>query len=161
MIVKNDAKGSFGAFSNLGRTTVNTFINIKNKDLILYPEKYRNNKESIINFLKRNKYNNIEGDESKERIKDDQNFEEESEIEEPIEEQDIFEINEEEKNNKNNKKSNKSYKSNRFFHKTNIEAYKYHDMNMKKKRIKKKFLLLIVQNIFQKRISFGIECLRV
>ena len=43
MIVKNDAKGSFGAFSNLGRTTVNTFINIKNKDLILYPEKYRNN----------------------------------------------------------------------------------------------------------------------
>ena len=151
MIVKNDAKGSFGAFSNLGRTTVNTFINIKNKDLILYPEKYRNNKESIINFLKRNKYNNIEGDESKERIKDDQNFEEESEIEEPIEEQDIFEINEEEKNNKNNKKSNKSYKSNRFFHKTNIEAYKYHDMNMKKKRIKKKFFTPNCTKYFPKK----------
>lgn len=139
MLVKNDAKGSFGAFSNLGRTTVNTFINIKNKDLILHPEKYRNNKDSIINFLKRNKYNNIEGDESKEQIKDDQNFEEESEIEEPIEEHDIFDINEEEEKNKKNKEKNKNINLNNFFHKTNIEAYKYHDMNMQKKRIKKKF----------------------
>ena len=97
MLVKNDAKGSFGAFSNLGRTTVTSFINIKNKDAILNPEKYRNNKNSIINFLKRNKYSNIEGDESKEEVKDDQNFEEESEMEEPIEEHDIFEITESEK----------------------------------------------------------------
>ena len=65
MMVTNDAKGSFGALSNIGKTTVNSFINIKNKDKILYPEKYRNNKFSIINFLKRNKYSNIEGDESK------------------------------------------------------------------------------------------------
>ena len=34
MLVTNDAKGSFGAFSNIGRTTVNSFINIKNKDII-------------------------------------------------------------------------------------------------------------------------------
>ena len=140
MLVKNDAKGSFGAFSNLGRATVNTFVNIKNKDLILNPEKYKNNKDSIIKFLKRNKYNNIEGDESKELIKDDQNFEEESEIEEPIEDHDIFDINEEEEeNNKKNKEKNKNINSNNIFHKTNNEAYKYHDMNMNKKRIKKNF----------------------
>ena len=51
MLITNDAKGSFCAFSNVGRTIVK-FINIKNKDMILYPEKYRNNKYSIINFLK-------------------------------------------------------------------------------------------------------------
>ena len=138
MLVKNDAKGSFGAFSNLGRTTVTSFINIKNKDAILNPEKYRNNKNSIINFLKRNKYSNIEGDESKEEVKDDQNFEEESEMEEPIEEHDIFEITEAEKKNKENK-NKKNLNSKNIFHKTNFEAYKYHDMNMQKKRVRKKY----------------------
>ena len=63
MIVKNDAKGSFGAFSNMGSTTVNSFINIKRQDFILHPEKHLNGKQSLIHFLKRNKYNNIEGDE--------------------------------------------------------------------------------------------------
>ena len=138
MLVKNDAKGSFGAFSHLGRTTVTSFINIKNKDAILNPEKYRNNKNSIINFLKRNKYSNIEGDESKEEVKDDQNFEEESEMEEPIEEHDIFEITEAEKKNKENK-NKKNLNSKNIFHKTNFEAYKYHDMNMQKKRVRKKY----------------------
>jgi len=146
----NDAKGSFGAFSNIGRTTVNSFINIKNKDIILYPEKYRNNKYSIINFLKRNKYNNIDGDESKEDVKDDKNFEEESEMEEPIEEHDIFEITEEEKKNKVKKKK-KGMTKKIIFHKTNSEAYKYHDMNVQKKRIKKKYFTPNCTKYFPKK----------
>ena len=150
MLVTNDAKGSFGAFSNIGRTTVNSFINIKNKDIILYPEKYRNNKYSIINFLKRNKYNNIDGDESKEDVKDDKNFEEESEMEEPIEEHDIFEITEEEKKNKVKKKK-KGMTKKIIFHKTNSEAYKYHDMNVQKKRIKKKYFTPNCTKYFPKK----------
>ena len=150
MLVTNDAKGSFGAFSNVGRTTVNSFINIKNKDMILYPEKYRNNKYSIINFLKRNKYNNIDGDESKEDVKDDKNFEEESEMEEPIEEHDIFEITEEEKKNKVKKKK-KGMTKKIIFHKTNSEAYKYHDMNVQKKRIKKKYFTPNCTKYFPKK----------
>ena len=94
----------------------------------------------MINFLKRNKYTNIDGDESKEEIKDDENFEEESESEEAIEEHDIFDIKEEEKiKNKKDKEKNKKIGAQGIYHRTNSEAYKYHDINMKKKRIKKKF----------------------
>ena len=140
MIIKNDAKGTYGAFSNVGRATVNEFINIKNQDKILYPEKHLNYKTAMINFLKRNKYTNIDGDESKEEIKDDENFEEESESEEPIEEHDIFDIKEDEKiKNEKDKQKNKNIGSQGIYHRTNSEAYKYHDINMKKKRIKKKF----------------------
>ena len=138
MIIRNDTKGSFGAFSYVGRSTVNAFINIKKKDFILNPDKHLYNKNAMIDFLKRNKYNNIEGDESKEEIKDDENLEEESETEEPIEEEDIFELKEEEKNKKDKQKNIKK-ESQGVFHRTNTEAYKYHDLNMKKKRIKKKF----------------------
>ena len=140
MIIKNDAKGTYGAFSNVGRATVNEFINIKNQDKILYPEKHLNYKTAMINFLKRNKYTNIDGDESKEEIKNDENFEEESESEEPIEEHDIFDIKEDEKiKNEKDKQKNKNIGSQGIYHRTNSEAYKYHDINMKKKRIKKKF----------------------
>ena len=137
MLIKNDAKGSYGAFSYIGRSTVNAFINIKKQDFILNPEKHLSNKNAMIDFLKRNKYNNIEGDESKEEVKDDQNFEEETETEEPIEEHDIFELKEEDKDK--NKQANKKRDSQGVYHRTNIESYKYHDMNMKKKRTKKKF----------------------
>ena len=109
MIIKNDAKGTYGAFSNVGRATVNEFINIKKQDKILNPEKHLNYKTAMINFLKRNKYTNIDGDESKEEIKDDENLEEESESEEPIEEHDIFDIKEDEriKNEKDKQKNKK------------------------------------------------------
>ena len=140
MIIKNDAKGTYGAFSNVGRATVNEFINIKKQDKILNPEKHLNYKTAMINFLKRNKYTNIDGDESKEEIKNDENFEEESESEEPIEEHDIFDIKEDEKiKNEKDKQKNKKIGSQGIYHRTNSEAYKYHDINMKKKRIKKKF----------------------
>ena len=140
MIIKNDAKGTYGAFSNVGRATVNEFLNIKRQDKILNPGKHLNYKTAMINFLKRNKYTNIDGDESKEEIKDDENFEEESESEEAIEEHDIFDIKEEEKiKNKKDKEKNKKIGAQGIYHRTNSEAYKYHDINMKKKRIKKKF----------------------
>ncbi len=140
MIIKNDAKGTYGAFSNVGRATVNEFINIKKQDKILNPEKHLNYKTAMINFLKRNKYTNIDGDESKEEIKDDENFEEESESEEPIEEHDIFDIKEDERiKNEKDKQKSKKIGSQGIYHRTNSEAYKYHDINMKKKRIKKKF----------------------
>ena len=38
-MLENEAKGSFGAFSSIGRITAETFINIKRKDLILNPKK--------------------------------------------------------------------------------------------------------------------------
>ena len=152
MIVKNDAKGSYGAFSNMGRTTVNSFINIKRQDFILHPEKHLNGKQSIINFLKRNKYNNIEGDESKEQIKDDENFEEESENEEPIEEHDIFDIKEEEKEKKKKmRQKNRKRDPYSLYHKTNNEAYKYHDLHMTKKKIKKEFFTPNCTKYFPKK----------
>ena len=140
MIIKNDAKGSFGAFSNIGRATVISFMNIRKQDSILNPKTKKDNKNAIIDFLKRNKYNNIEGDTSQEEIKDDQDFNEESENEESIEEQDIFDLKEEEKEkNKKMDLKNKKRGQHSLFHKTNIEAYKYHDLHMTKKKVKKKY----------------------
>ena len=137
MIIKNDAKGSYGAFSKIGKATVNSFLNIKNQEQIINPKNNTDNKLLIIDFLKRNKYKNIEDDTSYEELKDSENFDEESETEEPIEEHDIFDINEDKKIT--NDQRNKKRKSLKFFHKTNIESYKYHDMNMKKKKKKKPF----------------------
>ena len=95
-MLENEAKGSFGAFSSFGRITAETFINIKRKDKILNPKKNIGNKEIIVNFLKRNKYQNIEGDAKEEEIKEqnEKNFDD-SEIEDIEEESDIFKINEE------------------------------------------------------------------
>ena len=96
-MLENEAKGSFGAFSSIGRITAETFINIKRKDKILNPKKKTRNKQIIINFLKRNKYQNIEGDLKEEEIKEPNNKNlDDSEIEDVEEESDIFELNEEE-----------------------------------------------------------------
>ena len=148
MLIKNDAKGSFGAFSNMGRTTVISFMNIKKKDSLLNPKNNKDNKNAIIDFLKRNKYNNIEGDLSIQEIKDDENFEEDSQSEEPTDEHDIFDIKQ-----IKNKNKNKSVKRgpHTLYHKTNIEAYKYHDLNMTKKKIKKQFLTPNCTKYFPKK----------
>ena len=148
MLIKNDAKGSFGAFSNMGRTTVISFMNIKKKDSLLNPKNNKDNKNAIIDFLKRNKYNNIEGDLSIQEIKDDENFEEDSQSEEPTDEHDIFDI--KEIKNKNKTKSIKRG-PHTLYHKTNIEAYKYHDLNMTKKKIKKQFLTPNCTKYFPKK----------
>ena len=148
MLIKNDAKGSFGAFSNMGRTTVISFMNIKKKDSLLNPKNNKDNKNAIIDFLKRNKYNNIEGDLSIQEIKDDENFEEDSQSEEPTDEHDIFDI--KQIKNKNKTKSIKRG-PHTLYHKTNIEAYKYHDLNMTKKKIKKQFLTPNCTKYFPKK----------
>ena len=96
-MLENEAKGSYGAFSSIGRITAETFINIKRKDIILNPKKNTGNKQIIIDFLKRNKYTNIDGDIKEEEIKDpNENNLDDSEIQDMEEESDIFALNKEE-----------------------------------------------------------------
>ena len=143
-MLENEAKGSFGAFSSIGRITAETFINIKRKDKILNPKKKTRNKQIIINFLKRNKYQNIEGDLKEEEIKEpnDKNLDE-SEIEDVEEDSDIFEINEEEEQKRKEmlEKKNKKKSKDLFtcYHRTNEDAYKFHDLHINKKKEKSIF----------------------
>ena len=116
MHTKNNSKNQFIALSNVGKATAKSFINIKKKDILLNPRNYADKKKLVVDFLKRNKYDNIEDDVSKEEIKDDENFEE-SETEEPLEEHDIFEINEDEK--QKSKKKLEQKESHTPFHKIN------------------------------------------
>ena len=148
MHTKNNSKNHFIALSNVGKATAKSFINIKKKDILLNPRNYADKKKLVVDFLKRNKYDNIEDDVSKEEIKDDENFEE-SETEEPLEEHDIFEINEDEKQKSNKKLIQKE--SHTPFHKINSEAYKFHDMNMKKKRKKNLFFTPNCTKYFPKK----------
>ena len=140
-MIENDAKGSYGAFSTMGKITAEVFINIKKKDKIINPKRNKGNNQIIVNFLKRNNYDNIEGDTKKEAVKDnnDKNLDE-SEVEEPEEESDIFEINEEEEKKKKEKENEKNKKkrgdSFTCYHRTNEDAYKFHDLHMNKKRFK-------------------------
>ena len=141
-MIQNEAKGSFGAFSSTGRLTAETFINIKRKDKILNPKKKNKNKQIIIDFLKRNKYQNIEGDTKEEEVKEpNEKNVDDSEIEDIEEESDIFQINSEEIKKKkkeelqkmNEKKRNDSFSC---YHRANEDAYKFHDLHMNKKREK-------------------------
>ena len=144
-MLENEAKGTFGAFSSIGRITAETFINIKRKDKILNPKKNTGNKQIIIDFLKRNKYQNIEGDLKEEEVKEpnEKNFED-SEIEDVEEESDIFQINEEEEKKIKEKLSKKKEKKRKdsfsCFHRTNEDFYKFHDLHMNKKKEKTTFL---------------------
>jgi hypothetical protein len=139
-MLENEAKGSFGAFSSIGRITAETFINIKRKDLILNPKKNTGNKQIIIDFLKRNKYANIEGDLKEEEIKEpnEKNLDD-SEIEDIEEESDIFALDKEEEQ-KRKEKAKKKAMINKdpftCFHRTNEDAYKFHDLHMNKKKEK-------------------------
>ena len=142
-MLENDAKGSYGAFSSVGRASAEAFINIRKKDTILNPKKNKGNNKIIIGFLKRNKYDNIEGDVKKEDLKEkeEQNLDD-SEVEDIEEEVDIFEINEEEEKKKKEeekmkkKKRKKRRDSFTNFHRTNEDAYKFHDMHLNKKKYK-------------------------
>ena len=143
-MLENEAKGSFGAFSSYGRITAESFINIKKKDKILNPKKNTGNKKIIIDFLKRNKYQNIEGDVKEEEVKEpnEKNLND-SDIEDVEEESDIFQINEEEKQKKKeNLKNKKKKKKDPFtcFHRINEDAYKFHDLHMNKRKEKTHFL---------------------
>ena len=72
-MLENDEKGSYGAYSSAGKNSVELFTNVRKKDSILNPQSNSKNKTSIINFLKRNGYHNIHGDDTelKRRLMDE------------------------------------------------------------------------------------------
>jgi len=135
--IKNDEKGYFGCFSKTGKNSAEILTNIRMKDSLLNPEKsFKNNKEAMVNFLKRNGYTNIYGDDKKIDIIIDNELND-SVIEDMEEEIDIFEKfktrNKKNKNEKNkiNKNKKKDIKK-KYFHRLNAELYKYHDMHLNK-----------------------------
>ena len=139
-MVKNDTKGYFGAFSKTGKNSAEILSNVRQKDRLLNPQKYKGNNKSVVNFLKRNGYHNIYGDdEVVKMIKDDDL--DDSQIEEVEEEVDIFKLQkklkkEVSKDKKQNKKKNEIKK---YYHRTNGEAYKFHDMHRQKGHKKKEY----------------------
>ena len=133
-LIKSDAKGYFGAFSKAGKNSAEILVNIRQKDRLLNPQKYRGDNKSAINFLKRNGYHNIYGDnEMIKMIKD--NELDDSQIEEVEEEIDIFKM-EDKKTNENLqfKKKPKIKKKElvKYFHRTGSGAYKFHDLHRQK-----------------------------
>ena len=150
-MIKNDTKGYFGAFSKTGKNSAEILGNVRQKDRLLNPQKYKGNNKSIINFLKRNGYHNIYGDdEIVKMIKEDEL--DDSQIEEVEEEIDIFKLqkkrkievakNKEKDRNKNkdkNKEKPKIVEIKKYYHRTNSEAYKFHDLHRQKQHIKREF----------------------
>ena len=134
-MIENDEKGSYGAYSAVGKNSVDIFSNVRRKDIILNPQNYKKNKLSIIDFLKRNGYNNIHGDEQKfkHNINDDLD---ESQLEEVEEEIDIFKMEATRKLNKkpSDRKKKKKVDENEpnYFHRTDKESYKFHDLHRQK-----------------------------
>ena len=131
-MIKNDAKHSYGAFSNMGRNTAKIFTNIKKKDLLLRPQSKAKNKQSILDFLKRNNYPTVEGD-IEEETKKNTNVElDDSQSDEIEETNDIFSASYKTPKNKKKQKKKKIDK-NSCFHRLNKEDYKFHDIHMIKK----------------------------
>ena len=133
-MLENDEKGSYGAYSSAGKNSVELFTNVRKKDSILNPQSNAKNKTSIINFLKRNGYHNIHGDDTelKRRLMDELD---ESQLEEVEEEIDIFKINAKKNLNKNQRsKIQKKFDENEpnYFHRLNKELYKFHDQRRQK-----------------------------
>ena len=133
-MLENEEKGSYGAYSSAGKNSVELFTNIRKKDYILNPQNNAENKLSIINFLKRNGYHNIHGDDTelKHRLMDELD---ESQLEEVEEEIDIFKMAAKKNLNKNQVyKVKKKIDPNapNYFHRLNKEFYKFHDLRRQK-----------------------------
>ena len=129
-MLENDAKGTYGAYSSAGKNSAENFANVRKKDKILNPQNYLKNKQSIIDFLKRNGYHNIHGDEQELKKVNNEDLDE-SQLEEVEEEIDIFKL-EAKKNFIKKTKSitkKKKSKSPGFYHRTDKEAYKFHDLH--------------------------------
>ena len=144
--IKNDEKGYFGCFSKTGKNSVEILSNIRQQDALLNPKENRlKNKEAMINFLKRNGYHNIHGDDQKVKmiIENELN---DSMIEDVDEDIDIFKKVEangdknKSKENKNNKKNKKKEIKIKYFHRLKEELYKYHDLHMQNYKTKKPIL---------------------
>ena len=133
-MLENEEKGSYGAYSFAGKNSVELFTNVRKKDSILNPQNSVKNKISIINFLKRNGYHNIYGDDTelKNRLMDELD---ESQLEEVEEEIDIFKMEVKKNLNKNiPTKKIKKYNQNgpNYFHRLDKEFYKFHDLHRQK-----------------------------
>ena len=139
-MIKNDAKGYFGAFSKTGKNSAEILSNVRQKDRLLNPQKYRGNNVSIINFLKRNGYHNIYGDDEVVKIIKDEDLDD-SQIEEVEEEIDIFKLVKKGKKEieKNKEPVIKKNELKKYFHRTNSDAYKFHDLHRQKGHKKKEF----------------------
>ena len=133
--IKNDEKGYFGCFSKAGKNSVEFLSNIRMKDVLLNPKKNSfKNKQAMINFLKRNGYNNIHGDDKKVNLIMENELDD-SAMEQVEEEIDVFKKVETKNNNK--KKYNRNIQKNKkkeiklkYFHRLKEELYKYHDLHM-------------------------------
>ena len=133
-MLENEEKKSYGAYSTAGKNSAELFTNIRKKDSILYPHDTKKNKLSIINFLKRNGYHNIYGDDTelKHYLLDELD---ESQLEEVEEEIDIFKMQAKKNLNKNSviKKTKKINENEpNYFHRLNKEYYKFHDLRRQK-----------------------------
>ena len=144
--IKNDEKGYFGCFSKAGKRSVEILSNIRMKDALLNPKENRfKNKKAMINFLKRNGYHNIHGDDRKVNMIIENELDD-SMIEDVDEEIDIFkkaeaiEKRKKKKDNKDNKKNKKKEIKIKYFHRLKEELYKYHDLHMQNHKTKKPVL---------------------
>ena len=134
-MLENDEKGSYGAYSSVGKNSIEIFANIRRKDKILNPQNSSKNKLSIIDFLKRNGYHNIHGDDQQFKHIKNEDLDE-SQLEEVEEEIDIFKMEATKKLNKKptEKKRKKKINDNEpnYFHRTDKEFYKFHDLHRQK-----------------------------
>ena len=134
-MIENEEKGSYGAYSAVGKNSIEIFSNIRRKDIILNPQNFNKNKISIIDFLKRNGYHNIHGDDQQYRHNRNEDLDE-SQLEEVEEEIDIFKMEASRKLNKkpSEKKKKKKVDENEpnYFHRTDKEIYKFHDLHRQK-----------------------------
>ena len=129
-VIRNDEKGHYGAFSKAGRNSAQLFSNIRQKDLLLNPQKYSKDNRAVIDFLKRNGYHNIFGDNQVVKIIKQEELDD-SQIEEVEEEIDIFKM-EDKKPEEEKKKEKPKIKKNeikKYFHRTDSNAYKFHDLH--------------------------------
>lgn len=134
-MLENDEKGSYGAYSSVGKNSIEIFANIRRKDKILNPQNSSKNKLSIIDFLKRNGYHNIHGDDQQFKHIKNEDLDE-SQLEEVEEEIDIFKMEATKKLNKKPTEKKKKKKINEnepnYFHRTDKEFYKFHDLHRQK-----------------------------
>ena len=139
-MIKNDAKGFFGAFSKTGKNSAEILSNVRQKDRLLNPQKYKGNNKSIINFLKRNGYHNIYGDDEIIRMIKDEDLDD-SQIEEVEEEVDIFNLQKKRKKEIEKDKKPKIVKNalKKYYHRTNSGAYKFHDLHRQKGHKKREY----------------------
>ena len=139
--IKNDEKGYFGCFSKAGKNSVEFLTNLRMQDSLLNPKKNSfKNKQAMINFLKRNGYHNIYGDDKKENIMMENELDD-SVVEKIEEEVDVFKNIDTKNDNKKNKKDNRRMNKKKemkikYFHRLKEELYKYHDLHMSKNNTK-------------------------